>query len=314
VLTIRRPFRRVSGALALVAAVALAPSGLARQDASTQSVDLKPAMTLNEENTYTFRTETRQTMQLTGTPQAARGSEVESTMRVKVRDVNAEGVATVQFVYDRMKVRVLEPSMGEMEFDSNWPIARDAGNAIAAPTRALVGKTIIALVGPGGELRDLQTPSTEGLDPQTAQMMSDLVNRDSFKQLTKLLYGLKVDPTTATVGEPWIEESFLPSGMGSIRVERKHELESVIADKAYVNIGGDITLQIDPAKPQPPEAQHLEWNGGSVKGRVIWDAEHGRLEKFEISTVIDTADKNPAYNGNKLTIILTSKSSLVRRV
>ncbi len=306
-----RPFALVAAALA--AFLIPAPLASAQQEQET-SVDLAPAMATDEENSYTFRTETKQTLVLGASPPAHRGSEVESVMRVKVRAVDENDVATVQFVYDRMLVRVSDPQAGEMEFDTNWPIARDAGNPLAPATRQLVGRAIIARIGPGGELLDMQGVSTEGVDPRIAQMMNELVNPESFKQLVKLLYGLKAEPSVASVGEPWTEESTLPSGMGSIQIKREYTLESVVAQKAYINIGGGIDLVVDPSMPQPPGAEHLEWKGGEVKGRIVWDAENGRLEKIDITTVIDTADNNPNYNGNSLNVTITSRSSLVRRV
>lgn len=308
---------RLRRLLLLIAPLALALAGLSAparaQDSEGQTIDLAAQFTIGDEQSYTFRTDSKQSMILGANPPQMSGSEVESLMRTKVREVGAEGVATVQFVYERMRVKVASPN-GNFEFDSEWPIARDAGNPIAPAVRQLVGKSIIAKVAADGSLVELQPIDPTGMDPATARTMSELVNPDSFTQLLQLLYGLKSDPSSAAIGEMWVKESSLPSGMGSMKVTREFTLESTIANKAYVNIGGDIALIIDPTMPRKPGTEFLEWKSGDVEGRVVWDAQNGRLEKAEVGTEINATDSNPQYQGNVLTVIITSKSSLTRRI
>ncbi len=306
-----RRFLLLVAPLALVLAAWSTPARA--QGSESESFDLSAKFTVGDEQSYTFRTDSKQSMILGANPPQMSGSEVESLMRTRVREVSAEGVATVQFVYERMKVKVGSPN-GNFEFDSEWPIARDAGNPIAPAVRQLVGKTIIAKVAPNGSLVELQSIDTTGMDPNTARTMTELVNPDSFTQLLQLLYGLKTDPSTAAIGEMWVKESSLPSGMGSMKVTREFTLESSIANKAYVNIGGDIALVIDPSLPKKPGAEFLEWKSGTVEGRVVWDSQNGRLEKAEVGTEINATDSNPEYQGNILTVIITSKSSLTRRI
>lgn len=315
ILTELRPRRSLVLALSLAGALlAWAGPALAQDTPSSEEkVDLAAQMTVGDEQSYTFRTETKQSMTVGAAEPQMQGSEVESLLRTRVREVDAEGVATVQFVYERMKVKVGSPN-GNFDFDSEWPIARDAGNPIAPAVRHLVGKSITARIDSKGQLLDMQSIDTTGADPNVARMLADLINPDSFRQLVVLLYGLKSDPSTANVGEMWSSQSALPSGMGSMQITREFTLESVIAGKAYVNIGGGIDLVIDPNLPKQPGAEFLEWKGGKVEGRVVWDARNGRLDKVEVGTEINAADSNPAYQGNVLTVSITSKSALTRRI
>jgi hypothetical protein len=270
ILTELRPRRSLLLALPLTAALLAWAGPLSAQDtpASDEKVDLAAQMTVGDEQWYTFRTETKQSMVVGAAPPQMQGSEVESLLRTRVREVDGEGVSTVQFVYERMKVKVASPN-GNFDFDSEWPIARDAGNPIAPAVRHLVGKTIIARIDSNGELLEMQPIDTTGADPNVARMMGDLINPESFRQLVVLLYGIKSDPSTAAVGEMWSSQNDLPSGMGSMQVTREFTLESVIAGKAYVNIGGGIDLVIDPALPKQPGAEFLEWKGGRVAGRRV---------------------------------------------
>lgn len=309
------PRRTLLMALSLAGALLAGAGPASAQDTppSEDRVDLAAQLTAGDEQSYTFRTETKQSMAVGAAPPQMQGSEVESLLRTRVREVDAEGVATVQFVYERMKVNVGSPN-GNFEFDSEWPIARDAGNPIAPAVRHLVGKSIVARIDAEGQLLDMQPIDTTGADPNVARMMADLVNPESFRQLVVLLYGLKSDPSTAGVGETWSSQNALPSGMGSMEITREFTLESVIAGKAYVNIGGGIELVVDPSLPKQPGAEFLEWKGGTVDGRVVWDSRNGRLDKVEVGTEINAADSNPAYQGNVLTVTITSKSALTRRV
>lgn len=315
ILTELRPRRSLLLALPLAGALLAWAGPLAAQDTPSgeEKVDLAAQMTVGDEQSYTFRTETKQSMAVGAAPPQMQGSEVESLLRTRVREVDAEGVATVQFVYERMKVKVGSPN-GNFDFDSEWPIARDAGNPIAPAVRHLVGKSIIARIDSEGQLLDMQSIDTTGADPNVARMLADLINPDSFRQLVILLYGLKSDPSTATIGEMWSSQNALPSGMGSLQITREFTLESVIAGKAYVNIGGGIDLVVDPSLPKQPGAEFLAWKGGHVEGRVVWDARNGRLDKVEVGTEINAADSNPAYQGNVLTVSITSKSALTRRI
>lgn len=310
-----RPRRSLLLALPLAAALLawVGPSLAQDTPSAEEKVDLAAQMKAGDEQSYTFRTETKQSMVVGAAPPQMQGSEVESLLRTRVREVDSEGVATVQFTYERMKVKVGSPN-GNFDFDSEWPIARDAGNPIAPAVRHLVGKSIVARIDGDGQLLDMQPIDTTGADPNIARMMSDLVNPDSFRQLVALLYGLKSEPSTASVGEMWSSKNALPSGMGSMQITREFTLESIVAGKAYVDIGGGIELVVDPALPKQPGAEFLQWKGGSVDGRVVWDARNGRLDKVEVGTEINAADSNPAYQGNVLTVTITSKSALTRRV
>ena len=51
-----------------------------------------------------------------------------------------------------------------------------------------------------------------------------------------------------------------------------------------------------------------------MSGRVVWDSKNGRLEKVEVGTEINASDSNPAYQGSVLTVSITSKSALTRRI
>lgn len=313
--TVLRIVRPLPLALAMMWCALLLPAAPgAAQGGAGATVDLAARLTTGDEQSYTFRTETKQSMMVGATPPSMQGSEVESVMRTRVREVDGEGVATVQFVYERMKVKVASPQ-GNFDFDSEWPIARDAGNPIAPAVRALVGKTILARVSPAGELVDMKGVDTTNLDPMVARTMSELVNPESFRQLIHLLYGLKADPSTAAPEDKWTEMSTLPSGVGTMEITREFTLESVIAGKAYVDVGGGIVLVIDPVKQaSAPGAEFLQWKSGDVSGRVVWDTNNGRLERVEVATEIVTTDSNPVYQGNLLTVTITSKSSLARRI
>lgn len=315
ILTELRARRPLLLALPLAAALLAWAGPTSAQDtlSGAEQVDLAAQLAAGDEQSYTFRTETKQSMVVGAAPPQMQGSEVESLLRTRVREVDGEGVATVQFVYERMKVKVGSPN-GNFDFDSEWPIARDAGNPIAPAVRHLVGKSIVARIDADGQLLDMQPIDATGTDPNIARMMADLVNPESFRQLVALLYGLKSDPSTAAVGEKWSSQNSLPSGMGAMQITREFTLDSVIAGKAYVNIGGGIELVVDPALPKQPGAEFLEWKGGLVDGRVVWDSRNGRLDKVEVGTEINAADSNPAYQGNVLTVTITSKSALTRRV
>lgn len=307
---------RIHLLLSLVAtlAIALVSPSLAAAEPSSASdsatVDLAPSFETGDVSRYSFSTSVRQTASMPVRPPATvQAIAIDATLRIEVASTTPESTRLL-LVYERLGANFESPARS-LQFDSAWGPDRDAGNMWAAPVRSIIGRSIPVEVGPHGEILSFEPPESDLTDPTQAELVRQLVNEETLRQLCQALYGLKTDPSSAGVGEEWRLEDSMPSVSGTMEMTRIFTLDRVHDERAIISIGGTVISRMDEAAlQQNPNLRNIAWHEGEVAGSAVWRLDESRLEQFETTITASMTNNSPEYGQNPLTLTIESRSAL----
>lgn len=283
-------------ALARSAALLLALSSPvpAAQPQLARTVDLRPrwqpgaesrlVLTLEQSNTVSGQ------MGLGDTEQVVKQ---EITLRERVIKADPEAGATVELIYERVKVK-LDSDAGSVDFDSDKPdgdgkpkpqrkndgldflddmvaqsiepyLKRIAGTKLTVTIdgdgkiTSVEGGESLTVPGLGGPVGGLK-PNADGLSPL-------------FGPITTMQQG---QAARVKVGDTWTHsDTFDLQPLGGMKMVTKHALKSIDGSEATVTFMGHI--EPGTASPTAP----LTIKMGNYSGSYVWDTRAGRLQSMK---------------------------------
>ncbi|TVP73869.1 MAG: hypothetical protein EA352_11550 [Gemmatimonadales bacterium] len=279
-----RAFRRVpAGALLAVLALAV----LAPAPAEAQEVELRWKFNSGDEFVYEMVQESAFSAPGQGEMQQTQ------TMiyRQTVTDVDADGVATIDFVYERIMLDADAPD-GTMSYDS------DSEEPPADPSMAamgsLVGQTFQLRVAPDGTV--LSVTGAEGyleemtadLPPEVAQMMGDTFGEDALVDMMQQAFQAFPDESLSE-GSTWDNETSVSLPFGTIASTYNYTLEALSYERgrevARISVDGRSgELQMD---PDDPMAGVIQSTGGPISGMMVFDLELGQVLEAEVESAVN---------------------------
>lgn len=197
-------------------------------------------------------------------------SKIDFGIVLNVKDVTPEGVATVDMVFQTVKVSVDGPG-GKMEFDSTRPPApgkADDLDPVAIVMKPLVGSTFTMTVDRSGNIS-----SVSGGDGFA--MLGQVVpgSGGTMPQVFGPIFTLKKGDGFARIGESWENVDKLNSGlMGEFKMSAKHTLQSVSGKDAKVSMQGRIE-----AGSMAPSSSTFQLKDSAYSGKYTWDTGRGMI-------------------------------------
>lgn len=211
--------------------------------------------------------------------------------RQSVTDVDADGVATIDFVYERIMLDAELPD-GTMSYDS------DSGEPPADPSIAamgsLVGQTFQLRVAPDGTV--LSVSGAEGyldeltadLPPEVAQMMGDTFGEDGLVEMMQQAFQAFPEEPMGE-GDTWDSEISVSLPFGTISSTYNYTLEALSYERgrevARIAVDGRSgELQMD---PEDPMAGVIQSTGGPITGMLVFDLELGQVLEAEVESAVN---------------------------
>lgn len=263
-----------------------------------------------------------------GYPDLVLNQEQASDTTMRVRSVEPDGTARIDWSFDGVRAVVEQPGAGRMVFDSASPdTATDPSDPMTGAMRALVGRTIHLEIAPDGAVRSMGgvdamreavraeiagTPA-ETMRPNMKAFLSDDALRDQFEQAFRQL------PEDAVcTGQTWhrAERRYFPLA-GTVEAETEWEFEGIepnagagaplakVASSSTVTLStmlGD-TLRSVYGKPM--------LSGSAVGGGSAWlDPQSGRLVRLESSMAAPLTVTRRTKSGETVTINIDCTSHL----
>lgn len=263
------------------------------------------------------------------TPAADQTMKQELGLLLRVKEADPEKGATVELVYESLKVEMRTPDL-EVSFDSTRkpapPAAPSQSPGAAMPTeqdivdamlRPMVGATITMQIDPDGNITSTSGGSALSMAGMLSAMagltggpMPAATGGDALGSLFSVAKGRG----SAAVGESWTTEDTLDNSLiGSFRISNKTTLKSHARGLAELAFEG----RLDPGSQAAPgllsgSAQIKE---SDFTGRATWDTQRGMLKSMtsEQRTVMDAAI--PDTETGQRDVSMTSRTRVtVKRV
>lgn len=210
-------------------------------------------------------------------------SKIDFGIVMNVKDVTEAGVATVDMVFQTVKVSIDGPGMKE-EFDSTKPAQPSKTGEVdvtGTVLRPLVGSTFTMQVDRSGNIT-----SVTGGDgfAMLGQVMPGAGGGGSLPQVFGPIFTMKKGDGFASVGESWENVDKLNSGlMGEFKMITKHTLQSMSGKDARLDLKGRME-----AGSMAPGSSTFQIKDSSYSGRYTWDTAKGMIKEMQtkLSTTI----------------------------
>lgn len=237
-----------------------------------QPINLRPKFEKGDQVRYRMVLDSTSLIRMgADTDQQKQQMKQEIRFLLRVVEAPAEKDATVELVYEALKIKVTSP-MGDGEFDSDKPRDQDAGNMLAPTLRPVVGTVLTLTVDPDGNIKSV----TGGEGILNAGIAAQLGQASGVRQLFGGIITPKRAPGAVKVGESWENVDLIDSGMmGSFKMTTKHTLKSATASAAELTFAGRIEMGSE------APASGFKINSSKYDGQYTWDLTHGRLEQMK---------------------------------
>lgn len=196
-------------------------------------------------------------------------SKMELTFSLRVQSVNPEREATVNLVFDAIK---LSTSTGEgtIEFDSSKPPSVD-DDLVGALLKPLVGSTLTLRVDRAGNII-----SISGGEAFTA-LGQFAGGGGQAGDLFGPIFTARKGTGLARIGEAWENEDKIDNALiGRFKMTTRHTLRSALGGEAKV----DMTGRIEP-QTEAPGSGAGQIKDSSFNGSYAWDTERGMLKRMD---------------------------------
>lgn len=245
--------------------------------AVAQTVDLRPRWEKGAEHRFRMESESR-----TG-PAATQGptrnprpddAHRQTVMQdfdfvLRVVDARPEADATVEFVFEHVKVSMEGPE-GKSEFDSARPDA--ARGKPADAFRTLAGIKLTLTIAPDGSITSVRCDGPTVPDDALAA----IGGREGISRLIRSITTLHKGGGVVRRGASWEHVDLIDSALiGRLRMTTRHTVRSVRAREAVVDVAGTIAGDSD-----APDGL-VAIRDGKVAGSYTWDAGAGMLRSLE---------------------------------
>jgi hypothetical protein len=223
---------------------------------------------------------------------------VEMALKMKVSDISAEGVATVETTIESLKMSNTTPDM-EVEFDSAKPPEED--DIVGMMLKPLVGTTLTLKVDRAGNVTSVSGGEAFSMLGQAA---SGSGGGGGASQLFGPIFSSHPTTGFAKVGQSWEHEDKLGvSLLGDFKMITRHTLRGLQGRDAVVAISG----RIEPATESPPEGG-FQVKNSTYNGSYTWDTAKGQLAKMDTSMSVRLEGKagdQPMSTRNEATVKIT---------
>ncbi len=196
-------------------------------------------------------------------------SKTEFTISLKVASLSPEHEATVNLVFDAVKISTTT-SEGTIEFDSSKPAGKD-DDLVAGLLRPLVGSTLTLKVDQAGNITSItggESFSALGQFAGGGGQAGDLFGP---------IFSGRKGTGLARVGESWENADKIDNAMlGRFKMTTRHTLRSAAGTEARI----DMTGKIEPDSEAPGEGAG-KIKDSSFNGSYAWDTERGMLKRMD---------------------------------
>lgn len=257
-----------------------------------------------------------------GTIKATQRTTQSLGLRFRVVDVDAQKNATVELVYDSIKVSMEGPE-GKLDFDSAAsPANSGAKPSGKSPSRSspgsndhqaqasslarVVGSTLTLSIDKDGNIT--RVTGGEGLVPSTpGDPAGSLVTPGGVKELWGPIFTMRKASGTASVGEKWKTTDTLDaSPIGRFSITTESVLRSMSGPTANVEFKGTIV----PAVESSAGLIGFQVKDSTHEGSYGWDTQRGMLGTLDMRQVVEIEGGTQGFRFNSKS---TTKTS-VRRV
>lgn len=241
-------------------------------------------------------------------------------LRFRVVNVDAPKTATVELIYDSLRVSMDGPE-GKLDFDSDAkpaPGARPAGKKPAAPSPGaaadsspaanlsrVVGSTLTLTIDKDGNITKVS--GGEGLVPSTpGDPSSTLVTPAGVKELWGPIFTMRKASGSASVGEKWkTTDTMDASPLGRFSITTESVLKSMSGPTASVDFKGTIT----PAVESAGGLMGFQVKDSTHDGSYRWDTGRGMLQSLDMTQVVEVEG---GAQGFRFSSKSTTKTSVKR--
>lgn len=305
-----------------------------RDDVSTPAADLRPKWETGDTSRLVITIRSRSSVVENPKPDPCAPKTVmppgppgqimdqELTLLEKVTKVDADGNATVEMVYERVKVKLQSEALGDFEFDSTAPPPGKPNRAPSSPGGAmdqavqealrptfqgLVGTKLTLVYDKDGNIVSSSGGGNAGLPglmgslglggaglPADPKALGNL-----FGPISSVRKGGQ-DPSKLRPGDKWTNTDQLGIGpLGNVRLKTTHTLQSHSGGRARVSFNG--MAETDTSGAGSP----VKLDAAKFIGEYVWDTRRGRLVSMqtEQETALSTG-------GNRM---VSSTTSTVER-
>lgn len=252
---------------------------------SSAKIDLRPKFKKGADTRFAMDLDIAGTQKLAGVGDVKTTITQSIGLKMLVRDVAASGAATVDMVYESLKLSSTSPLM-EMSFDSTKP-ATDA-DTVDALLRPIVGLTLTLQTDEKGNITSVTTSGGEGVP---GDLLKQFTGADIVKGLFGPLLNISSGSGMASVGEKWTNEDSMQGALGTMKIKNVYTLTSYRAPNATMDISGTITLDASSSGP-------ASIREGTTRGTAVWDTEAGMLKTLEFTQKLSVTTKVEGQESN----------------
>jgi hypothetical protein len=250
-----------------VVALFVGTAPAAAQGIGAREVDLRPKFRAGQQLRYTM--EMTNSSRPTQKGQPSLSSKAEFGLSLKTKAVGADGGATVDLVFDRVKISTQTPEE-KFEFDSSKPPKGD-DDIIGLMLQPLVGSTLTLTVDSAGNISAINGGES------FAALGQFVAGGGDATKLFGPLFTVKKGTGMARIGESWENEDSLDNAMlGQFTMKTRHTLRSAVAGEAKVDMSGQIR-----PRSEAPGTGAGQIKDSSFNGAYLWDTERGALKSMD---------------------------------
>ncbi len=270
---------------------------------------------LKTDDVLRYRITMESTMAMSMMPDREMGSSMAMVMRENVKEVAADGTASIEFVYESLR---MEMNMGtEMSFDSTLEgdDAKSNDAMLAKVCEPMLEAKILLKMSPSGQVtefsgaKEMLAKAMEGIGRDGNGMaLQRMFSEDSMRKMAEV----NLFPDKAlNVGDTWkrsFEQAAPPIGTIAFALDNKLEGQETHGGSpcAEISIATKMSFTSDDTAEHPMEAN---LDGSEGKGTMWFDTEHGRLLEFVQSMDMKMAIGEQESGGEAQFEVTTSMSS-----
>jgi hypothetical protein len=197
-----------------------------------------------------------------------------------VREVNAEGIATIASSIRRVQMTLTQPNQGEISYDSQSEEEPTGVAAqLASGVKPLIGVTFTQKMKPSGEVYNVQMPQEALAAMQQGPLGQMGMSGDFIKDLTE-----KASPEFPAkplkIGDSWSTQATTKSPAGDMTITNTYTYNGLQKDTSDVHrIGVKMEMKLAGDGPQGAQIRVAKQNNN---GMLLFDNAAGRLLKSEL--------------------------------
>lgn len=282
---------------------------------AAQKVDLKIPAKKGDAASFVYKQNVSQAIDLGG-QQMDMGQAWSQEMALKILEVGADGVLTVEVNIAHISGSFELPMMGSVDFDSKPAADEKDGKkkeeeeeeddpmggmgmpnaaALNKAVRAMVGRTFTATVDSQGKVKKVEgiqkaLEEAKSKSGGGAAMLSSMLSEDTVKQMVEAVFG-ELPKGAIAAGESWDGDVESDKGR-NVPTARKTKLTlaKVDADKAEIAVAGTVDMLKPEAKKDGEKPKAGEGEDEEAQARQMM--ENAKIENGKITGTISVSRKD----------------------